>query len=194
VLASGKQFEEELITCNIELSGPRRSSGMASPAIPGECRDSIDVVVISDKPASQKRFLPPAGIVKPYALPEEVYHALVLGTRDYVQKNGFKNVVIGLSGGVDSSLVAAVAVAAIDREHVHGVFMPSQYSSNESREDADELARNLGIKMLTVPIHQPFNAFLETFRDVFADKTDITETSHENKGTSSALPNRLMPC
>ena len=73
---------------------------------------------------------------------EEVYQALVLGTRDYMSKNGFKSAVIGLSGGIDSSLVAAVAVAAIGKENVVGVFMPSQYSSNESCEDACDLARN----------------------------------------------------
>ncbi len=107
---------------------------------------------------------------------EEVYHALVLGTRDYMRKNGFKSAVIGLSGGIDSSLVAAVAVAAMGKENVFGVFMPSQYSSNESCEDAYDLARNLGIKILEIPIKQTFESYLTTLRRVFAKtKTDVTE-------------------
>jgi NAD+ synthase (glutamine-hydrolysing) len=100
----------------------------------------------------------------------------VLGTRDYVKKTGFKSVVIGLSGGIDSSLVAAVAVEAIGRENVFGVFMPSPYSSDESCEDATVLSRNLGIKMLSIPIHQPFDAYLNTLRGAFAHtKQDVTE-------------------
>ncbi len=177
LLASGKQFEEDLITCDIKLSGPaRRGANLASKLIPQERRNYIDSIVISDKPSLHKKRLPPAPVVKPYPLSEEVYNALVLGTRDYVKKTGFRKVVIGLSGGIDSSLVAAVAVAAIGKENVSGVFMPSQYSSEESREDASELVRNLGIEMLTIPIHQPFNAYLNTLRGVFANsKTDVTE-------------------
>ena len=75
----------------------------------------------------------------------EVYEALVLGTRDYVRKNGFTDVVIGLSGGIDSSLVAAIAVDALGPEHVHGVLMPSRYSTDHSLTDAEKLAAELGI-------------------------------------------------
>jgi NAD+ synthase (glutamine-hydrolysing) len=115
-------------------------------------------------------------VTKPYALCEEVYRALVLGTRDYMGKNGFKAAVIGLSGGVDSSLVAAVAVAAIGKENVTGVFMPSQYSSRESREDAHALARNLDIRILEIPIKQTFEAYLGMMRGAFArTRQDVTE-------------------
>ncbi|MBI3593176.1 MAG: NAD+ synthase, partial [Nitrospirae bacterium] len=86
------------------------------------------------------------------SLEEEVYKALVLGTRDYVIKNDFKKAVIGLSGGIDSSLVAAVAVDAIGNENVTGIFMPSPYTSKESREDANELSENLDIKIIEKPI------------------------------------------
>jgi NAD+ synthase (glutamine-hydrolysing) len=177
LLAAGKQFEEELISYDIKLSGPpRRGADTASELILDEHRDAIDSVVISDKPAARKKPLPPSRIARPYILCEEVYRALVLGTRDYMKKTGFKAVVIGLSGGIDSSLVAAVAVAALGRENVHGVFMPSEFSSDESCEDATELARDLGIKMFSIPIHQPFNAFLNTLRSVFAHtKQDVTE-------------------
>jgi len=176
LLASGKQFEEELITCDICPPGPYKAADLKAEQVPDEHRDSIDSVVISNKPAAMKKPLPRARSAKPYPLSEEVYHALVLGTRDYMMKTGFKDAVIGLSGGIDSSLVAAVAVAAIGRENVHGVFMPSQYSSDESCEDATDLARNLGIRLLTIPIHQPFDAYLNTLRGVFSrTKQDVTE-------------------
>ncbi|HEX9021846.1 MAG TPA: NAD+ synthase, partial [Nitrospirota bacterium] len=176
LLAAGKQFEEDLITYDLRLPGPHKPVDLASEMILDEHRDYIDPVVISAKSAPKKKPVPPVRAVKPYRLCEEVYRALVLGTRDYVNKTGFRSVVIGLSGGIDSSLVAAVAVAAIGRENVHGVFMPSQYSSDESRADALELARNLGINMLTIPIHQPFNAFLNTLRGAFAHaRQDVTE-------------------
>src|SRR5205085_2119684 len=88
----------------------------------------------------------------------EVYEALVLGTRDYVTKNGFGDVVIGLSGGVDSSLVAAIAVDALGADRVHGVLMPSQFSSDHSVTDAEALARHLAIDHRTIPIEPAFAA------------------------------------
>jgi NAD+ synthase (glutamine-hydrolysing) len=91
----------------------------------------------------------------------EVYEALVLGTRDYVRKNGFTDVLIGLSGGVDSSLVAAVAVDALGADHVFGVLMPSRYSSDHSITDAEALATSLGIATHVVPI-EPAHAAFET--------------------------------
>ena len=91
----------------------------------------------------------------------EVYEALVLGTRDYLAKNGFGDAVIGLSGGIDSSLVAAVAVDAVGRDHVHGVAMPSRYSSRGSITDAEALAANLGIDLATVPIEPAHRAFTD---------------------------------
>ncbi len=90
---------------------------------------------------------------------EEVYRALVLGTRDYVKKNGFAKVVIGLSGGVDSSLVAAIAVDALGPENVVGAAMPSRYSSEGSLTDAKALADSLGIEYRVIPIEAPFAAF-----------------------------------
>ena len=89
----------------------------------------------------------------------EVYAALVLGTRDYLRKNGFSEAVIGLSGGIDSSLVAAVAVDALGAERVHGISMPSRYSSEGSRDDAGALAERLGIDLKTVAIEEAHVAF-----------------------------------
>ncbi len=98
----------------------------------------------------------------------EVYEALVLGTRDYVRKNGFTDVVIGLSGGVDSSLVAVVAADALGPEHVTGVMMPSRFSSEGSVADSEALAANLGIATLTIPIEPAHEGFLEMLAEPFA--------------------------
>ncbi len=92
---------------------------------------------------------------------EDVYQALVLGTRDYVRKNGFEKVLVGLSGGVDSSVTAAIAADALGAKNVIGVTMPSQYTSGETRDDARDLAGNLGIALLTVPIDSVFGGYSE---------------------------------
>ncbi|HPT99799.1 MAG TPA: NAD(+) synthase, partial [Armatimonadota bacterium] len=107
---------------------------------------------------------------------EEVYTALVTGTRDYVTKNGFKDVVIGLSGGIDSAMVACIAVDALGKERVVGVNMPSVYSSEETRADARLIAENLGIRFLTIPIQETFEAYKRQLAEVFAGrKPDLTE-------------------
>ncbi|NBR92672.1 MAG: NAD(+) synthase, partial [Actinobacteria bacterium] len=119
---------------------------------------------------------------------DQVLAALALGTRDYVRKNGFTDVVIGLSGGIDSALVAAVAVDALGASRVHGVSMPSRYSSEGSRTDAALLARNLGIEMLTVPIEPAFAAYLEMTHHVFADRTaDLTEENLQSRVRGTTL-------
>jgi len=107
---------------------------------------------------------------------EEVYSALTLGLGDYMRKNGFSDVVLGLSGGIDSALTAAVAADALGAEHVHGVLMPSRYSSEGSVADAYELAALLGIDTYEMPIEEPFSAFLGTLGPVFGDRpADVTE-------------------
>ena len=107
---------------------------------------------------------------------EEIYGALCLGLRDYVVKNGFTDVVIGLSGGIDSALTAAVAADALGAEHVHGVTMPSRYSSAGSVEDSRVLAANLGIEIHELSIEPTFSAMLETLAPVFSDlPADVTE-------------------
>jgi NAD+ synthase (glutamine-hydrolysing) len=107
---------------------------------------------------------------------EEIYEALVLGLRDYVGKNGFTDVVVGLSGGIDSALTATIAADALGPEHVHGVLMPSRYSSAGSVDDSRELAENLGIETLDLSIEDAFQAFLDTLDPVFAGlEEDVTE-------------------
>jgi NAD+ synthase (glutamine-hydrolysing) len=102
------------------------------------------------------------------AVEEEVYRALVVSTRDYVAKNGFRRVLVGLSGGIDSSLVAAIAADALGRHRVTGVAMPSEYSSQGSVADARALADNLGIELLTLPIHEPFQGLMAALKEPFA--------------------------
>jgi NAD+ synthase/NAD+ synthase (glutamine-hydrolysing) len=101
----------------------------------------------------------------------EIWHALVLGTRDYVRKCGFGDVVLGLSGGIDSALTATIAAAAVGPEHVLAVLMPSPYSSEGSVADARTLADNLGIATLTLPIESAMRAFDSTLSDAFADRS-----------------------
>ncbi|MGZ4104716.1 MAG: NAD+ synthase [Actinomycetota bacterium] len=157
LLARGAQFEEELMLVDIELPDKARA-----------LKRNADVVPISKGGARQKPPLPQRRARRPMDSVEEVYAALQLGTRDYVRKNGFRSVVIGLSGGIDSSLTAVVAADAVGAENVVGVAMPSQISSSASLEDAKELATNLGIEFHVLPIGDVQRAFLETLEDPFA--------------------------
>jgi NAD+ synthase (glutamine-hydrolysing) len=109
---------------------------------------------------------------------EEVYQALVLGVRDYFLKCGFKTAVLGLSGGIDSAVTAVIAVDALGRENVTTVSMPSQYSSQGSLDDAETLARNLGIPRYVLPIKEPFEVLKGQFKEVFAGKRE--DTTEEN--------------
>lgn len=107
---------------------------------------------------------------------EKVYRALVIGIRDYLHKCGFKSAVLGLSGGIDSALTAVLAVAALGKENVRGIAMPSQYSSQGSLDDAEALARNLGIQYDVVPIKEGFDTIKNSLSDLFANtKEDTTE-------------------
>ncbi len=154
-LARGRMFEEDLVKLVIRETATR----VSLPPLPAPAAPPI-----------------PPHEVPALAPVEEVFGALVLGTRDYVRKNGFKRVVIGLSGGIDSSLVAAVAVEALGRENVAGVGMPSTYSSAGTRRDAQRLAKQLGIEFLTIPITPLLNAYKRTLGKAFKGmKEDVTE-------------------
>jgi NAD+ synthase (glutamine-hydrolysing) len=116
------------------------------------------------------------------AAEEEVHRALVLGLGDYFAKCGFRSAVLGLSGGIDSAVTAAIAVEALGKENVTGVSMPSSYSSAGSLNDADRLAKNLGIKRLVIPIREPFEVVKSQFKEVFAGRTeDATEENMQSR-------------
>lgn len=113
---------------------------------------------------------------------EQLYHALVLGIRDYFQKQGFSKAVIGLSGGIDSALVACLATEALGREKVLSVSMPSRYTSEASKTDAALLAKHLGIPLQTLPIEGPFCSFLEVLKEPFQGKDpDVTEENIQSR-------------
>jgi len=181
LIARGKSFQEDLLVADLDLGGvfrrqlhdPRRRKERARPAV-----EAVQHVALAS-PAGASERPAPAGetrITPRLDRRAEVYQALVLGTRDYVIKNGFRQGVIGLSGGVDSALTAAIAAEALGAENVTGVFMPSRYSSDESREDATQLAENLGIHFLTVPIEDTFQAYLEMLAGPFEGRPwDVTE-------------------
>ena len=119
---------------------------------------------------------------------DRLHRALVLGTRDYVHKNGFTDVVIGLSGGIDSSIVAAIAVDALGAGHVHGVAMPSRYSSVGSLDDAAALARNLGIDHRVIPIEPAFSSFLDMLGPSFEGREpDLTEENLQSRCRGTTL-------
>ncbi len=122
-------------------------------------------VVVCDL-AAPAPIAPPADV----GAESEIWRALVLGTRDYVRKCGFRSVVLGLSGGIDSALTAAIAAEAVGAEHVLGVLMPSPYSSGGSVADARALAANLGIRTLTLRIDPAMRAFAEILREPFSEQ------------------------
>ena len=146
VVAAAPLFTEALLVVDVEMDDEPR----VAPRLRHEAR-LLRTVHLSDHPRDPTRRAPPK---VPVHLDEEpeAYQALVLGTRDYLAKNGFTDAVIGLSGGIDSSLVAVLSVDALGPEHVHGISMPSRYSSESSYTDAAVLAEHLGIDLWTVPI------------------------------------------
>jgi NAD+ synthase (glutamine-hydrolysing) len=178
LIARARQFEEDLLVADLN---PRRvfRQRLHDPRRRQERLDDLHVVECIDLPGVREpRSGPPAVCRVEPRLQEaaEVYQALVLGTRDYVRKNGFEQVVIGLSGGIDSSLTAAIAVDALGGENVVGVAMPSRYSSEQSLEDASLLAKNLGMALKVVPIDGAFQAYLDMLAEQFEGvKPDVTE-------------------
>ena len=159
VIARAQVFKEQLLIAELEVVRAFKKP------------DVFLKEISDDKPLLAK----PHGVhIKSHAA--EVYEALTLGLRDYISKNGFKKVVLGLSGGIDSSLVAAIAVEAIGKENVLGVAMPSMFTSDGSKEDAEILAKNLGIGFKVIPIQEIFRVYLEVLKKAFgAVKQDVTE-------------------
>ncbi len=139
--------------------------------IPAQASSFVEDLVLFDTETGSGEFH-----AQPATEMDLVLQALICGTRDYVCKSGFRAVVVGLSGGIDSSVVAAIAVAALGRENVLGVSMPGPYSSEGSRADARQLAENLGIEFLTIPITDVFRSYLTALADAFRGRPEnVTE-------------------
>jgi NAD+ synthase (glutamine-hydrolysing) len=178
VIARAKQFAEDFLVADIDLVSITRTR-LHDPRRRQDKQEldgaTVKIVSLPFEPAEPKPAVEPR-IETPLPKVAEVYWALVLGTRDYLHKNGMSDAVIGLSGGIDSSLTCCIAVDALGREHVTGVAMPGPYSSQHSLEDAETLARNLGIRFLVIPITGVFEAFLRALSEVFRGlPPDVTE-------------------
>ena len=182
-VARGSQFEEDLVVADLDLDAVFRTrardnrSRKEMSTMVGTAR----VVDVSDKSQADKRPLS-ARSPKRYGRIGEIYAALVTGTRDYVLKSGFSKALVALSGGVDSSLVAAIAVDALGSDNVYGFSMPSRYSSEGSILDAQELAQNLGIELMTASIEEVFSAALDTLEPHFNGlPPDLTEENIQSR-------------
>lgn len=165
LIASAKRFTEETLIADIEIDTETNNV----------CSNQPSIIKLRDKGLSNH-----VSRINPERAPElnrieEVYNALVLGTRDYIKKNGFKKVVLGLSGGIDSSLTAAIAVDALGSDNVIGVTMPSQYSSDETRSDAKTLAKNLNIKLFNIPIKNIFFSYIDALEEPFKEGNPGTD-------------------
>ena len=178
VLARGPQFAEGLVLANVDVQGAvtarLRDTRLRPPvrrALP-EVRH-LGRIKRPERPAITQLGGDVVPLLEPAA---EVYAALVLGTRDYVEKNGFEHVVLGLSGGIDSTLVALVAVDALGADRVTCVTMPSRFSSEGTRGDAEKLAGNLGVELLEIPIGTAMESYDELLASAFEGREpDITE-------------------
>ncbi|MFC7883376.1 NAD+ synthase [Streptomyces sp. NPDC057376] len=155
VLARAPQFTEGCVVLDLDL--PAADADAPTGVVDDGLR--IDRAVLSEEPVPAVGEWLSGGVAERLDDDEEVYSALVVGLRAYVAKNGFRSVLVGLSGGIDSALVAAIACDAVGAENVHGVSMPSKYSSEHSKDDAAELARRTGLHYRTVPIEPMFDAY-----------------------------------
>ena len=202
LLARSPQFVEDLLVVDVEvepvyrkrLLDPRgRPTDSLLPTV--SVGGPVEVEAAGGRSAAADEPFLPASIAPLLDPDEEVYRAVVLATRDYLVKNGFSDVVVGLSGGIDSTLVAVMAVDAIGAEHVHGVSMPSRYSSDHSRSDAEDLARNLGIDFRTIAIEPAHAALLAMLAPSFEGRDpDLTEENIQSRVrglTLMALSNKF---
>ena len=176
IVARGRQFVEDFVAADLDLDAVFHAR-LHDSRRRKEKRGAVEVprFTLGGLPEPAAPPLPERDVT-PLAPVAEVFEALVLGTRDYVRKIGFGHVVIGLSGGIDSALVAAIAVEALGRDNVTGVTMPSPYSSAGTRGDAERLATNLGIAFQTLPITPTFEGFKKTLEPAFKGaKEDVAE-------------------
>ncbi len=188
LLARSPQFVEDLLMVDVDVD-PVYRKRLLDPRgrptdrlLPVAVARSEEVEATDQRRSASEAPLGEAPLAAPLDPDEEVYRAIVLGTRDYLVKNGFTDVVIGLSGGIDSTLVAAIAVDAIGADHVHGVSMPSRYSSDHSKSDAALLAQNLGIDFRTIAIEPAHAAELSMLAPSFDGRdADLTEENLQSR-------------
>ena len=200
LVAQGGQFEEELILVDLDMDVIAGSRREGSNSLKNNSRGLSKVgkptaVHISDTPKGDSRPSLPARTPRLYDEVGEVYAALVLGTRDYVRKCGFSKVLIGLSGGIDSSLVTCVAVDALGKENVQVVAMPSRFSSEGSIIDAKSLAESLGLELWIVPIEEAHSAYESMLAPHFqSTKPSVAEENIQTRVRGNilmALSNKL---
>ncbi|KOU05324.1 NAD+ synthetase [Streptomyces sp. NRRL F-2295] len=160
VIARAPQFSEGSVILDLEL--PAAVADAPSGVVDDGLR--IDRVVLSDEPVAAYEPELAGGYAERLEDEEEIYSALVVGLRAYAAKNGFSSVLIGLSGGIDSAICAAIACDALGAQNVYGVSMPSKYSSDHSKDDAAELARRTGLNFRTVPIAPMFDAYMASLQ------------------------------
>jgi NAD+ synthase (glutamine-hydrolysing) len=190
VVARGRQFAEDLVIADVDLEGPRALRLRDTRRRPAARRAQLHVPVLARLELPERPKGPaPGGVVAPLLERRaEVYHALVLGLRDYVEKNGFRHVVLGLSGGIDSALTACVAVDALGPERVSTAIMPSPYSSSATQDDARELAGNLGVERIELDIAPVMRAYDDTLTGVFHGREDdVTEENLQARARGNLL-------
>lgn len=177
ILSRAAGFKEELLITDIDLKQLKRSrkKDIKKKRDGKNVKKHLEVVKLKLSPDNKKH--PVKANIKEFSCVEdEILSALILGTKDYVAKNGFKKVVIGLSGGIDSALVAAIAAEALGKQNVIGVSMPSKFSSRGSVVDTEKLSSNLGIELMKIPIAKAYNTYISTLSGAFSGtEEDITE-------------------
>lgn len=178
VIARGHAFREDLLVAdlNVEAASVRHGTHRRKTALTRKAVSTVDRLAVNVRGTKKKptRIVPEVSALLNEI--EEVYRALVLAVKDYVQKNGFTRVVIGLSGGVDSAVTAAIAVDALGAKRVLGIFMPSLYTSHESEEDVVDLVRCLGIDLNTIPITPTFTSYRQSLAPSFVGSSEgVTE-------------------
>jgi NAD+ synthase (glutamine-hydrolysing) len=179
VIARGKAFEEDLIVADLNMDAVARARRTGRKKIlPRQIASAVKVFAASLPPVQKPRLRAVPDVTSVLDPLEEVYRALTLGVRDYVRKNGFARALIGLSGGVDSALTAALAVDALGAGNVSGLFMPSPYTSRDSYDDVAELGTRLGIAVRTIPITTLFDTYRHALAETF--EGGAPDTTEEN--------------